>query len=155
MSFVLPFAGLTFIFHPIIPLLVYVSSVCLIPLLLLRSVCLCSGLKQRSLNHIREPSFAKCYPLYRSCAAMLSLFSCFFHNSAFVSINPLLSSPLFLTLTQFPSLYSFSPHYILFLSRCYSSHPVSVTLRSTLLFSLCSPSSSAVFAILAPRTSPN
>lgn len=69
----------------------------------LASSCLylCSGLKQRSLNHIRDGSFATCHPLYRSAAAVLSLFSCFFHISAFVSINPRLSSPLFLTLTQF------------------------------------------------------
>lgn len=35
------------------------------------------------------------------CCCRVVSFSCFFHISAFVSINPRLSSPLFLTLTQF------------------------------------------------------
>lgn len=69
MSFVPPLPGLTFIFHPTIALpacfflcLCYPSSLSS-PTLASSCLYLCSGLKQRSLNHIRNGSFATCHPL--------------------------------------------------------------------------------------------
>lgn len=139
MSFVLPLPGLAFIFHPLLcfPFAFPLFVLSLFTFFSHSSSCLylCSGLKQRSLNHIRDRSSAKCHPLYRSSAALLSLFSWFFHILAFVSINPPLSSPLFLTLTQFSTPYSLSPHYICSFLRCYTRHPGLLSLKPPTLHS--------------------
>lgn len=104
-----PFTWPHFYLPPPIALPVCFSSICVVPLhfpfslLLHRWLYLCSGLKQKSLNHIRHGSFARCYPLYRRGAAVLSLLLCFvcsFYIVTFISIHTFNSLTLHLILTQ-------------------------------------------------------
>lgn len=64
----------------------------------------------------------------------------YIYISAFLTINPHLSSPPFLPLTQFPTPHSLSPYYICSLPRCYTITPVSFpwssNLQSNFFFSL-------------------
>lgn len=71
----------------------------------------------------------------------------FFHISAFVSINPLLSSPLFLTLTQLPyTILIISPLDLLY-PLLLHHHPCLLSLINQLFFAL---STFTVLCILAP-----
>ena len=121
----LPLPGLTFIFHPLLHFPFAFSSACVIPLyfllpLFIQSLPFAVG-SNRSLNHLGQGSFAKCYPLYCSNAAVLSFCSYF----GFCLHWSLLFPPVFLTSTLFTTPHSLSHHYICSLSCHYTITPVS------------------------------